>query len=68
VVVEEGQRVEATLYDALGRRVRTVLDERLRGETPRLIKPEGRELASGTYFLRVQGEDFTETRTLVVVR
>jgi Subtilase family. len=68
VVVEESQRVRATLYDALGRRVRRVLDERLQGETPRLIRPEGRELASGTYFLRVQGEDFTATRKLVVVR
>jgi hypothetical protein len=68
LVVEESQRVEATLYDALGRRVRAVLDERLQGETPRIIRPEGRELASGTYFLRVQGESFTTTRKLVVVR
>lgn len=68
VVVKESQRVEAVLYDALGRRIRTVLDERLRGKTPRLIRPEGRELASGTYFLQVRGEDFTETRKLVVVR
>jgi hypothetical protein len=68
VVVEESQQVRATLYDALGRQVRTLLDERLQGETPRIIRPEGRELASGTYFLQVRGEDFTETRKLVVVR
>ncbi|WP_251951717.1 S8 family serine peptidase [Salinibacter ruber] len=68
VVVEESQQVEATLYDALGRRVQTLLDDRLQGETPRIIRPEGRELASGTYFLQIRGEDFSETRKLTVVR
>lgn len=41
MVVEESQQVEATLYDALGRRVQTLLDDRLQGGNAADYSPGG---------------------------
>ena len=69
VVVKEPQQVRAVLYDALGRRVRMVYNEQLEAQTPLLLQVgDGGQLASGTYFLRVRGEEFARTRRMTVVR
>lgn len=68
VVVEQEQDVRVTLYDALGRTVEVLYDRSLEAKTPLLLQTEQRELASGTYFVRVTGETFVETRKMVVVR
>jgi hypothetical protein len=67
LTVREGQSVRAELFDLLGRRVRTVADRRfVRG--PHTLALDAAGLASGSYLLRVTGEQFTTTRRVTVVR
>ncbi len=68
LVAEEAQDVRIDLYDMLGRRVRTLYDDRISAEHPVLQQVNVRDLASGTYFLRVIGEEFDATRRLVRIR
>jgi subtilisin family serine protease len=68
LVVETAQDVRISLYDALGRKVRTVYDDFLAQKRPLLLRVEGQDLSSGTYFLRVTGNEFTTTRKMTIVR
>lgn len=68
VVVERTQEVRVVLYDALGRVVQVLYDNSLQAKRPLLLRTEQRELASGTYFLRVRGEAFAATRRMTIVR
>jgi len=68
VTVREEQPVRAELYDVLGRRVRTVHDDTVPAQETRRLRMSTDQLASGAYFLRVQGDDFVETRRVTVVR
>lgn len=68
LVLEKGQRVRLNVYDALGRHVRTLYDKYLAPERPLLLEVDASELASGVYFLRVDGKHFTATRRMVHVR
>jgi hypothetical protein len=67
---EDGQdrnvNVTAVLYDARGRQVRTVFTGNVDGQ--RIVRINDGGLSSGVYYLRVEGEDFQETRSLVLVR
>jgi len=67
VTVRESQRVRVTLYDILGRRVATVHDQEMRGQDTQAIQLDTGRLASGTYFVRVQGDDFITTERMTVV-
>lgn len=67
VTVREKQPVEVGLYDVLGRRVRTVRTGELAGQRTRQLQVETGRLASGLYFLRVDGKDFMEVRRIMVV-
>jgi hypothetical protein len=71
-VLEEESEVEITVYDVLGRRIRTLVrgtrdaglhQVRWDGEN-RYGKPVG----SGVYFYRFEAEDFEETRKMMLVR
>lgn len=68
LVLKRGQEVRIRLYDALGRRVRTLHDGYLAPEHPLLLRVDASDLASGTYFLRADGAHFTATRKLVHIR
>ena len=68
--VPERADVSIVMYDVLGRRVAHLVDD---------VRPAGRHevqigprvlsaLPSGTYFVRMQADDFTQTRRLTVVR
>ena len=61
------QEVTVQVYDQLGRRL--VQERRtVSARAPERIRVSTRSWASGLYFLRVVGNDFTETRELAVVR
>jgi hypothetical protein len=65
--LSQPERVTATVYDALGRSVQTVLNgEPVSGEVE--FSVDARALAPGLYVVRVVGETFAESRTLVVAR
>jgi len=48
--------------------VQTLFDGEVRANTPVDLTLEGDQLASGAYFVRVNGRSFTATRKTTVVR
>jgi hypothetical protein len=63
----EGGPVTLTVYDVLGRRVATLVDgEKAAGRYTAIL--DGRRLASGAYFVRLQSGDRVQTRRVTVVR
>ena len=63
----EARDVTVAVYDALGRKVKTlVAGEEQRGRQELSFQAEG--LASGVYFYRITAGDYAETRKLVLVR
>jgi len=67
LTVKEQQPVRAVLYNTLGQRVATVLDNTLSANRPVDLRVSGDGLASGVYFLRVHGNNFEATRKVVLV-
>jgi len=63
--VREAQDVRVALYDVLGRKVRRVYNQRVPGNETQSIRMRGKRLASGIYFLRIRGEDFSEVQKVV---
>lgn len=61
------ERVIATVYDALGRHVATLLDATLAPGAHTLTLDAAR-LAPGTYLVRAEGETFVTTRRVTVAR
>jgi len=64
----EGQDVTVTLYNVLGQRVRTLFTGTTRDGARESLKIDTGNLASGTYFVRVQGESIVKTQRMTVVR
>jgi hypothetical protein len=62
----EKQKASIRLYDALGRQVRTVLNEEQAGRHQQTLDVDG--LPSGVYFLRLRADGQTRTQKLTVVR
>lgn len=67
IVTRQSERVTARLYDATGRRVQTLVRDRLSALEPRRVQFGTDALSAGTYFLRVTGETFTTTRKVTVI-
>ena len=68
VQVREKQDVRVALYNVLGQAVRTLHDGPLPANTPRTMAIDGSSLASGVYFVRVQGETFQATRKITLAQ
>ena len=68
LTVQQTQPITATVYDLLGRKVETLHSGDLAANTPTELRLNADGLSSGTYFVRVEGEAFTATRRLTVVR
>jgi hypothetical protein len=68
--VKERQDVQVRLYDLLGRQVATLHHGPLPAQELRHLRlnVSATGLTSGTYFLRVKGEDFAATEQLTIVR
>jgi len=70
--LERGQEVELAIFDLRGRKVVTLLSDRL-SQGPHSVvwggkDGRGREVASGVYFARFQAEDLRATKRLALVR
>jgi hypothetical protein len=69
VQVREAQEVTVTLYNALGQRVQRLFAGRVTPAQPQPVRLDARGLASGVYFVRIDGgTSGTLTRRLTVVR
>ena len=64
----EAQRVQAWLFDAAGRRLRTLLDNEVGEGSAQTLDVIGEGLPAGVYFVRVVGEQFETTRILTLIR
>jgi hypothetical protein len=68
LAVREAQPVRVALYNVLGQRIATLHDGPVQPASPLTIRVAGERLSSGLYFVRVEGETFTATRKVTVVR
>ena len=66
--VRERQPVRVTLYDLLGRRLRTLHDGPVDPSRPASITVNAATLASGTYLVVAEGRSFRLSRRVTVVR
>lgn len=66
--VEREQRVQVRLFDAMGRRVQTILVDTIPPFQTQDVRVDVSSLSSGIYFLRVQGETAARTKRIAVVR
>jgi hypothetical protein len=65
LVVDEEQFVQVSLFSADGRRAALLYEGILTSASPRVVVINAESLASGVYFIRVAGEKFVASRTLV---
>ncbi|PSQ84183.1 MAG: hypothetical protein BRD30_12105, partial [Bacteroidetes bacterium QH_2_63_10] len=68
LTVRETQPVSVVVYNTLGQRVRTLLDQEVRANRPVDLRLKGQPLASGVYVVQVAGETFEATRKVTVVK
>lgn len=66
--VRDAQTVRVALYNTLGQKVRTLTRTSVRPTSPLSVRVDGSGLASGVYFVRVEGETFTTSRKLTLTR
>jgi hypothetical protein len=66
--VAEAQDVRVVLYDALGRRVRTLFEGPLEGGVYETVEVHGAELPAGTYVVRVEGARAAGSTRVVLTR
>ncbi len=68
LTVRQSQHVRIDLFDLSGRRVASLFEGFLQTGTPRRFTIGGEDLPSGVYLYRVVGEDFADSRAVVLVR
>jgi hypothetical protein len=66
--VDEPQRVALTLYDALGREVRTLFEGRLTAGAEEAVVIDGSALPSGAYTVRLEGASATASTRIVLLK
>lgn len=66
--VDETQRVTVSVYNILGQRVRSLFSGLVESGQAQSFSFEARALPSGLYLYRVEGETFTATRRVTIVR
>jgi len=64
--------ISLTVYDILGRKIRTLLNETRPGGTYSVVwdgkNAVGRQVASGHYFYRIEAGEFNSTRTMLLLK
>ncbi len=64
LILDEQQSGSVRVYDVRGRHVATLLE----GGDLESVAFDGRGLAAGVYYVRVEGENFSETRAVTLLR
>lgn len=65
-VIQEAQPVQLSLYDVTGRSIQVLYEDNPEVDSIQEVTIQTDELASGIYFLRLEGTAFGATQTLVV--
>jgi len=68
LILREPQDLRVALYDEIGRRVRLLHDGRVDAGVIQRFRVRAARRASGTYFLRIQGESVQASRKIVVTQ
>jgi hypothetical protein len=68
IAVHRSQDVQVALYNVLGQQVATVHRGTLPGEKTTSLRLDVSSLSSGVYFVQIDGEDFTTTKKVTVIR
>jgi hypothetical protein len=68
LILRDPQDLRVALYDETGRRVRLLHDGRVDAGVIQRFRVRAARHASGTYFLRIQGETVQAARKVVIVR
>lgn len=68
LAVQEPQRVRVAVYDVLGREITVLHDAAIPANQTHRVTLNASDWASGLYVLRVDGDRFTATRTLTVLK
>jgi len=68
LTVGEAQPVRVDLFDAMGRRIHTLLDGPLAAGSVQTIRIDAAGLPSGLYVIRAAGTTFSASRSLMVLR
>ena len=68
VMVDVPQHITARLYNLIGQDVGVVFSGQVAPGGARQIRVDASDLPAGSYFLRIQGDNFVVTRPLKVVR
>ena len=66
--IRESGDVSVALYDVLGREVKTLHRGRVSGGQAQQVPLDASALSSGLYFLRIEGNGFTQTERITVAR
>ena len=68
LTVAQSQEIRAEVYDALGRRVNTLLSGMVAADSPLAMNLEAGDLPNGVYIVRVIGETFTASQRVMLSR
>ncbi|PSQ81498.1 MAG: hypothetical protein BRD46_02045 [Bacteroidetes bacterium QS_8_68_15] len=68
IAVHRSQDVQVALYNVIGQQVATVHRGTLPGEETTSLRLDVSSLSSGVYFVQIDGEDFTTTKQVTVIR
>lgn len=68
ITIAQPQRVRAVLYDALGRKVRTLVNQDMAAHRVHNIQVEAGNLPNGVYFIHVEGAYFKATERVMLLR
>lgn len=68
LAVQNTQNVDVSVYNALGQRVATLHAGTLEGGETHNFTIDGSDLSSGLYLYRVQGENFSTTKTVSLLK
>ncbi|MFV1981305.1 MAG: T9SS type A sorting domain-containing protein, partial [Rhodothermia bacterium] len=68
LIVGREQRVQIDIINALGQRVQRMFDGAMEANEPKNFVFNARMLPTGLYFYRVIGENFAQTRQMLLVK
>jgi hypothetical protein len=67
-MISKNSMVKLTIYDILGREVERLVNNEFKEPGRYIVEFNGTNLASGVYFYRLETEDFTQSKKMVLIK